>query len=239
MRCFSLGFFLPLLAGAVVVAQPAQMRPVSRPLSPETLNRYQQLYAGLQPSARNWVDAQARNAVQRRTFDVAQLRSNVLARFPSLRTGQDSNVTAMLVMILTESIEQTNEDKKYYLQKMADINNVSQQLQDQIKQLAQASGSPRSKSASCDSPSCRSLASRLANLNAASACLRQPFHLQAPANPTIGDVQSLVNEMQAMMGTVSDDSQLMQADLQNVDQAYSQAFSLISDVMNEMSDTAM
>ena len=247
MRCFSIGFSLLILSCAIAAAQTPLQRPAPRALTPEILNHCQQTYAGLQPSVRDWVHTQARSAIARHTLNVSELRTSVLQRFPTLRTGQPGDVMAMLVMLLTETIQQTNEDKNYYLQKLADINTISQQISNQIAQLAQATqnqaqAGPHSKSDTddpCSTPYCSSLSVRLSNLNAASAHLPHPLHLQAPAKPTYRDLQRLRVDLQVQSNSLGDESQMLRAQLQKAEQDYEQAVSTISGILKQTNDTAM
>ena len=248
MRCFSLGLSLLFLSGTIAAAQTPLQRPAPRVLPPETVSRCQRAYASLQPSARNWVHTRAQSALKRHTLNLSELRSSALQRFPALRAGQNSDVLAMLVMVMTDAIQDTDEDKKYYLQKLTDMNTVAQALSNQINQLAratedQAASSPGQRSKSdadpCVTPYCRSLSSRIADLNASLAHLPHPRHVQEPANSTYRDLKQLKSALQAQSNSLSDESQKLQADLQNAEQDYEQAVSLISDMMKEMSDTSM
>lgn len=243
VRCFSLGFSLLILSGAIAAAQSSTLRSAPRPLPRATLSRCQQLYTNLQPSARSWVDTQARNIVKQHKFDASELRASVLERFPSLASGQNGDAMDMVLMILTASIQDADNDKKYYLQKLADINTISQQLSNQVAQLAQSQALAGSRSKSdadpCTTSYCQSLSSRMANLNAAGARLPHPLHLQTPANPTYQDLQRLRSEMQAQANSLNDESQMDQVNLQNAMQDYNQAVTLISDVLKEKNDTAI
>jgi len=251
--CFGFSLAVSILA-TIAAAQPAQQRPATRALPPETINRLDQLHASLQPSVRNWVDEQARSAVQRHSFNVPSLRSSVQQRFPSLNAaGSEGSVLGLLALIMKESISQDDAEKKYYLQQLQDLNTVSQAITDQLNDLARATGeqaqqgnqgsqqdtpdSPQ-KSATCATILCRSLPSRLANLNAISARTPHPLHLQAPANPTYADLQKLKANLKEQLNSVNDISQLQQEKLQEAEQDYSQAVSTISAIEKQMNDSS-
>jgi hypothetical protein len=253
--CFGLSLSLAILV-TFAAAQTAQQRTATRTVPAETMSRLGQLHDSLQPSVRNWIDEQALNIAQRHSLDLSALRSSVQRRFPALnKAGSDGSVLALLEMILRQSILQTNADKQNYLQRMQDLNTVSQAISDQLNALAHATEEQPSQKGNQDSPQgnqgsqqkdyrcanayCQSLSSRLANLNSISAKLPHPLHLQAPANPTYADLQNLKASLKGKLDTIGDDTQLANVDLQNTMQAQQQALQTLSDISKEFSDTAM
>src|SRR5271157_1437341 len=86
-----------------------------RPIPPELLQRYEPLHAALKPSARAWVEQQARIEAQRPNHDLNALRAAIRQRFPvsfsapaSLRQGGDIDALVFVVLMQTS---QDVEDK--------------------------------------------------------------------------------------------------------------------------------
>jgi len=243
MRCFSLGFSMLLLFGTVAGAQKAPPRSGSRSLPAETVRRYDQLHASLQPSVRNWVDEQARTALQRHEIDLSQLRSNVLQHFPTLNAGGSAtgfvDPMALVQMVVMESYKQTTTDMENYALQVEFFNKLKQAIRVQMDGIHQelAAEGTRPKTAICATAYCRSLSSQLTNLNATSAGSLHPLHLQAPANPTYQNLQSLQANLENQLDSVGDDAQLANTQLQDAMQMQQQTMSVLSNMLKSLNDT--
>jgi hypothetical protein len=224
------------------------------PIPQELLQRYEPLYAALQPSAKTWVDQQVKIELQRPKPDLNALRAAIRQRFPRSFASQASGVAAaeknrdvdvVAFLVLTQSAQQTQAQQRYQLQQIQEFNTVSQALSQTLYQLAQQTGQlhPAKGSADddkpCQTPFCTSLPSSLASLNRASATLPHPLHLQAPARLTFAQLQALKNQIQNALNSVGDDSQLANVDLQNILQLQQQIIQMLSDISKLMNDTAM
>ncbi len=55
------------------------------------------------------------------------------------RLPQDGNIMETLLLVIKGSIQEANEDKKYYLRKLKNFNKISEALSDQLSDLADAS----------------------------------------------------------------------------------------------------
>ncbi|HME57334.1 MAG TPA: hypothetical protein VKF63_03285 [Terracidiphilus sp.] len=217
-----------------------------RPIPPELLQRYEPLHAALKPSARAWVEQQARIEAQRPNHDLNALRAAIRQRFPgsfsapaSLRQGGDIDAVVFVVLVQTSQNVQANieADAEQIQALMQDINALRQALEQLNQDMAALPKSARRDSL-CNTPSCRSLPSTLAFLNKSSTNLRHPTHFQAPASLTLAQLQVLVNQMESALSTVGDDSQLANVDLQNLQQQQ-QTLQMLSDIEKLLNDTAM
>jgi len=256
---FLIAFLLNPCAGAqspashAITPAPAAKLEI-RPVPPELLRRFDPLYAALQPSARAWVDQQAKIEAKRSAPDLNALRAAIRQRFPHSFASQapgvsvaekNRDVDAVAFLVLTESAQQTQAQQRLSLQQLQEFNTISQALNQYLEQITQAQQQlPPAKDHTdndkhCQTAFCTSLPSRLASLNHASATLPHPLHLQAPANPTVAQLQSLVNQMESALDTVGDDSQLANVDLQNMLQKQQQTIQMLSGIEKLMNDTAM
>jgi hypothetical protein len=263
MRPIFFAFFAALVLNLAAVGQSPASHPITpapaakielRPVPPELVRRFDPLHAALNPSARAWVDQQAKIEAQRSKPDLNALRAAIRQRFPGSFASQapgvsvaekNRDVDAVAFLVLTESAQQTQAQQKYQLQRIQDFNTISQALSQTLEQLAQQTGQlqPTKGHSDDDKPCqtafCTSLPSRLVSLNRASATLPHPFHLQAPANMTVTQLKSLINLMESKLDSVGDDAQLANVDLQNTLQKQQQELQMISDIAKQMNDTAM
>jgi hypothetical protein len=74
--------------------------------------------------------------------------SGVATRIGSTGSTPD-NIMETLLVVMKESINEANEDKKYYLQKLATYNEIAEALSDQLQDLVSAAGGLNGGSA-CD-----------------------------------------------------------------------------------------
>jgi len=218
---------------------------------PRLVQRFEPLHAALNPSARAWVEQQARIEARRPKPDLNALRAAIRQRFPRSFAsqapgvsvaGKNRDVDAVAFLVLTESAQQTQAQQTYQLQQMQEFNTVSQVLRQTLNQLTQQH-QPAKGNADDDKPCqtafCTSLPSRLESLNRASATLPHPLHLQAPANLTVVQFNSLINQMESKLDSVGDDAQLANVDLQNTLQHQQQALQMLSDIEKSDYDTSM
>lgn len=264
MRPILVGFCTALLLNPCASAQSPVSHVVApapaakleiRPVPPELTRRFEPLYAALKPSARDWIDLQAKIEAQRPRPNLNALRAAIRQRFPLLfppagfrQPGaaslqqSDSDIDAVVFVVLAQtaqSVQANIEADAQQIQALTqDINALRQALEQLNQDMAALQKSAR-RDSPCNTPSCRSLPSTLAFLNKSSANLRHSTHFQAPARLTLAQLQALVNQMESALSTVGDDAQLANVDLQNTLQKQSQTLQLISDTEKTMHDTAM
>jgi hypothetical protein len=217
----------------------------------ESLRRFEQLHAALQPSARTWVDQQASIEAQRPKPDLGALRAAVRQRFASSlsATGpgraessagplNDGTVDAIVWLILVQSYQEQQQG----LQSRAEPTQLYSDLENEIRgvltgmEQESAAAKPSQRFATCATAFCRSLPSRLAEINAASAQTPHPTHLQAPANITYTQLSALQNECYQALHNLDAEEQYLE--LQENMQSESRQFSLMSNMEKSMSDDA-
>jgi hypothetical protein len=75
-----------------------------------------------------------------RDYDSSEKKDQAIKLVDQLKPGaQNGNVMESLLLVMKESIKDTNEDKKYYLDKLASMNKTSTSLSAQNEIIAEAS----------------------------------------------------------------------------------------------------
>jgi hypothetical protein len=225
----------------------------ARPIPAESLQRFEQLHAALQPSARTWVDQQASIEAQRSKPDLGALRAAVRQRFASSlsatgpgRAGFSAGplnagtVDAMVWLILVQSYQEQQQGLQSRAERTQFYNNLESKIRSVLTGMQQESAAAKSspRIATCATAFCRSLPSRLAEINAASAKTLHPTNLQAPANITYMQLSALQNEAYQALNNVNAESELQYLALQENMQSESRTFSLMSNMEKSMSDQA-
>jgi hypothetical protein len=90
----------------------------------------------------------------------------------------------------------------------------------------------------CVAPFCRSLPSRLASVNAIGSRLTRPFHLQAPANLTYGQLAALQAQTNQSLDSLNDMSESAQMRLQMLMDQRSKVLQIASNIEKKLSDTS-
>jgi hypothetical protein len=254
MQRIFLGLFLALLvhlcaggqttAGSARVQAPAA-RIQARPIPAESLRRFEQLHAALQPSARTWVDQQASIEAQRPKPDLGVLRAVVSQRFASSlsatgpgRAGSiagplnDGTVDAIVWLILVQSYQEQQQGLQSRAEQTQFYDNLKNKIRNVLTGMEQESAAAKSSQhiATCATAFCRSLPSQLAEINAASAQTSHPTNLQAPANITYTQLSALQNLVNQALNTANNDRQLAMNAFQDFDQKASLLYDCISTV---------
>jgi len=158
--------------------------------------RFATLQPRLQPSAKAWVEQQARLEAQKSAPDVAGLETAIRSRF-SPNPGSKPNmaggdIEAMAFLVMMQATNDMDKDLQQIMAEVQAMSNAKQQLRDLMnrlsKDVAASAGKP---DAPCVTPLCRSLTSELKELATTTASLRNPIRLQAPATPTYGNLRTL------------------------------------------------
>ncbi len=75
-----------------------------------------------------------------RDYDSPQKKDEAVKLADQLKPGaQNKNIMEALHSVMKESIKDSNEDKKYYLQKMVSMSKISESLNAQMQSIAEAS----------------------------------------------------------------------------------------------------
>lgn len=273
MRLIFLAFSTVLLLNLCAVAQSPASHAITpaptakleiRPLPPELLQRASALHALLQPSAKAWIDQQAKIEEKRPSFSVDELRSAIRQRFAaslsSAKSGKSGPATVLqsnnavdgaAVMIILQMIQDGDKDLQAQMQNAYAMMQVKQALRNLLDQLDQemAAGNVSPRNAPCTTPLCRSLPAKLSQLAAVSANTPRPIHLQAPANLThqqlamvqanvARELNNLNENIQAASETVQNSrglaSNQVQSDNQNANTMWSQIASILNALNEEL-----
>jgi hypothetical protein len=152
----------------------------------------------------------------------------------------DGTVDAIVWLILVQSYQEQQQG----LQSRAEPTQLYSDLENEIRgvltgmEQESAAAKPSQRFATCATAFCRSLPSRLAEINAASAQTPHPTHLQAPANITYTQLSALQNQANQELNTADNDRQQAMNRVQADDQHQSQLIQVISSVEKSMSDTS-
>lgn len=217
---------------------PPPSRMELRPLPAQIQAHYQRLHAVVQPSAQAWMDHQAQIEAKRKTPDMNALRVAISRRFavPGSR-----DVEAVAFLVLTQAAQQSQDEEKYKLQRMAEMNRISQALSQMLTELTQQSSAPRGHAQDdtpCETTFCNSLPSRLAALTRESANFGRPIHLQASPRISYRQLGGLSSELNSALGSLKDESELASMELQETMQREQQEIETLSNIEKSFNDTS-
>ncbi len=230
----------------------AEMRITIPPVPAQLAQREAGLQAKLQPSAREWVEQQAETEMQRPSVDVNALEKAIRERFAAslagggvhpggpVGPGGGADVDAMVMVVLMETAQDDESDLQSLMQEMQAQTQAKDALRNLQEELnaAEAAAQKGNAGAVCATPFCRSLPSRLVSVNASGSRLTRPFHLQAPANLTYGQLAALAAQANQSLDSVNDMSQTLQTRLQMLMDQRSKLLETASNMEKTMSDTA-
>lgn len=234
-------------------ARSSELRPATatpemaiRPVPPEIAKRAETLRASLQPSARSWIEQQAQIEAKRPTPNADALRAAIRQRFAAsispgtsrpggIAAGQ-ADIDALVMIVMEQAAQDSAQDLQAQMQEMQEVAKQKQalrQIADEMQQAQMASA----MNAACKTAFCRSLPSRLDEVNRSGARLPHPIHLQAPANITGQQLASLHAQLTQAADSTSDMSQQMQVELQMSMDRRSKALEILSNIEKKQSDT--
>jgi hypothetical protein len=216
-----------------------------RPVPPELSRRFEQLYAALKPYARDWVNLQAKIEAQRLKPNLDALRVAIRLRFVDSHPD-NSTVETVVALVLLQMAKDGDSALAAQISQVFALQKEKQDLQTLADQLShEAALAKESKRAgACLSSLCVSLPSKLAQLNAASANLPHPIHLQASANLTYQQLAMVQANVALALNTLNEDNQResasnrVQSDNQNANTVYNQLESILKN-MNDTQESAI
>ncbi len=213
------------------------------PIPPEMTRRFATLQPRLQPSAKAWVEQQARLEAQKSSPDVAGLETAIRSRFsanlgskPNM-AGSDIEAVAFLVMM--QATNDMDKDLQQIMAEVKSMTNAKQKLRDLTNQLNKDAAANAGKpDAPCLTPLCRSLASELKELATTTSSLRHPVRLQAPANPTYANLRTLHGQLQQNLDSMNEMSEMTSLRLQMTMDRRSKFIETLSNIMKKLSTTS-
>jgi hypothetical protein len=222
----------------------AQLQIKLREIPPEMTRRVAAIHAALQPSAKAWVEQQARIEAQKPAPDVPSIEAAAYNRFPTLNSRGSAatvnDINALVAIVMMQTANDAETDLQKMMAQMQAITNAKQQMRNLILQLQpeQAAMKSAKPSSTCQTATCRSLPSRLKELSAATATIPHPVETTVAANPTYANLNALTNQLQSNLDLMNDLSQMDQLKLQSLMDQRSKIIEAVSNLMKKMDDTA-
>lgn len=248
----SLALLLNLAAGgqspashAVTPAPAAKMQ--IRLLPPEKLHRIVVLHESLQPSAKAWIEQRARTEAQRPAPDLSALRAAIRLRFAESHPD-NATVEAAVALVLLQMAKDRDSTLVAQISQESALEKEIQDLQTLADQLGQEDAQAKAshRTGACQSHICLFLPARFGQLNAASAQLPHPIHLQAPMNLTyqqLAMVQANIiltlvalREDNQSASDLSQNRQDAQTAFQAADQRTNQLMQILAGILKTMNE---
>jgi hypothetical protein len=249
---FLIAFLLNLGAGGQSPASrtftpvPAARMQI-RLLPPEKLHRVVALHESLQPSAKAWIVQQARIEAQRPAPDLPALRAAIRLRFAGSRPD-NATVEAAVALVLFQMAKDRDPAMVAQISQESVVEKEIHDLQELADLLGQEDAQAKANhlTGDCQSYICMFLPGRFAQLNAASAQLPHPIHLQAPMNLTYEQLATVKANIIMTLVTFSLDNQPppdlaqnqqnAQNAFQQADQKTSQLTDILSGILKTMNE---
>lgn len=208
-----------------------------RPVPLEVSRRSESLHTSLQPSARIWMQQQAQIEARRPALDLEALRTAIRRRFTG---AANVDIETMVFMVMAEVAQNQEQDLRNQMQQMEAMEKEKQALRQLLNQMQQETAQLKAgeHTGVCQTPFCRSLPTRLAEMTTASTTQPRPFHLRAQENITYPQLSSLLSQTDQALGSVSDLSQEQQLQMQTAMDQRSKLIEMLSNMLKSMSDTS-
>ena len=235
----------------VEVKEPAPRVTITAP--PEKVVRHAaSLSSALQPTAKAWIDQQAKIEETRPAPDLGALRAAIHQRFSASlsrgKTGRTAvsgvtdnqvDIEAMALIVLMEATQDNQSDLQSVMEQMQKENEQKQQLRRLIDEINKAAAglSANLKSQTCRSEFCNSLPAREAALNALSGSTGKPVRLQAQANPSFEQLTALKSQANDALNSMNDVSETQALELQMAMDRRSKLLEMMSNIEKAISDT--
>jgi hypothetical protein len=244
----------PLLIGVVtfgctLLAQQPQARLATtrvdavqlRPAPPEMSHRYTVLSARLQPSAKSWVQHRALLESQKNTLDVASLKADAKSHFQGTNANlQDADIEAVAFIVLMEATKAAEDDLKTIMDGVKLINKQKEGLRsvmNDVNQQTAALGKVQ-PSTPCNTPVCRSLSSRVSQIESQTPASPKFRRIQVRPNPTFADVKAVQSDLKSKLDSMSEMGETESLRLQMVMDRRSKFLEALSNLMKKTSDTS-
>jgi hypothetical protein len=235
--------------GASAKTQEPAVQLTIRPIPAETTRRFQQFQGVLQPTAKAWIEQQARTEAQRSAPEMEALKVAIRQRFSNSKgpagtkvsapgaNVQDMDIDAIVFIVLTQAANDQQDDLQSMMQQMQAIANEKQRLRKLLDEMNQPAAQAGKSSATepCKTAICQTLPARLEPLSA--AALPRPVRIRIPGVVTYGDLAGVQSQLKQSQDSLADMSQELQLKMQMAQQAYTQCMETISNLMKSVSDT--
>jgi hypothetical protein len=243
------------LALAVCISIPAFAQQRQEVVSPqaqtkipevpaEMARRIAALQSGMQPSAKAWVEQQARaESLKPTSPDAPSIEAAVYNRFPALNTRGSSvkaeDINALVAIVMMQTLTDSEKDLQNMMSQMQAIANAKQKLRDLLSQTQAEIKSNETTDAkdTCQTALCKSLPSTIGEISNATANLQKPVRILVPAKPTFADLRTLPAQFQTSLDSLGDISQAQQMKIQMLMDQRAKLIETMSNIMKSISDT--
>jgi hypothetical protein len=214
-----------------------------RPIQPELTRRFAAMHGRLQPSARMWVEQQARVEAQKPAPDLAALKSAIRNRFAgnanATAVPPGADIEALAFVVMMQATNDMDKDLQQIMAEVKSMTNAKQKLRDLINNVNKdVAGNAGKLDAPCLTPLCRSLASELNELATTTAGLPRPVRLSAPSHPTYANLRVLQGELKQNLDSISEMSETESLRLQMTMDRRSKFIATLSNMMKKMNETS-
>jgi hypothetical protein len=211
-----------------------------RPVPPEINRRYAALTAKIQPSARSWMQQRALQESKKSTVDVTALKADAKSHFqgPNLNL-QNGDLEAIAFIVLTEAAKASEDDLRQIMAETKAINNSKQALRDTLSEVGrEVAASDKSRpSAPCNTPNCRSLSARVAQIEAQAPASSRVRRVQVRPNLSFADLSTLQNDIQSRLDSLNEMSELDMIRMQSLMSQRQNVLTTVANLMKSESDT--
>jgi hypothetical protein len=214
--------------------------------------------AVLQPSAKDWIEQQARIEAKRPAPDVPALESAVRARFEtrpraSANSAAKTNTMApqpasnlagadveeLAFVVLMDATNDQDQDLQLVMNEVQAQTKAKQALRNALTKAQQdAALGQRTPNAPCITPGCHSLEQDLNQVTSLTAQTQHPLRYTIPPQMTYTQLQQLAGKMNGDLNAMSDMDSQMQTRLQLAQQQRTQILQAMSNIMRKMNDTS-
>jgi hypothetical protein len=248
MRCLTLLVCVVTFSCTLLAQQPQTRLATTkvdavqiRPMPPEITRRYTVLSAKIQPSARSWILQRARLESQKNTLDVTSLKADAKGHFqPTNGNMTDGDLEALAFLVLMDAAKSAEDDLNLIMAETKAITNSKQALRDILSEVNRdvASSDKSKPSAPCNTPTCRSLAVRVSQIEAQAPASPKVRRLQVRPNPTFADLNTVQSDFKSRLDSMNEMSEMTSMRLQMAMDRRSKFMDALSNIMKKISDTS-
>jgi len=148
------------------------------------------------------------------------------------------NIHEILFLVFKESIEETNEDKKYFLAKMKDFNTMGENLSDYLRELTEASTALTNQGEGKEYPEKERVSIDIKEFDLSTLNSEGSLELLSEESKSVdrSALNDQIKMLESMQETVRNKRQMASTSFQNLDQKVNQLYNLISSVMKNMNE---
>ncbi len=192
-----IGISIPAFAQQRVEPVSPQAQTKMPEVPAEMARRIAALQSGMQPSAKAWVEQQARaESLKPTSPDAPSIEAAVYNRFPALNTRGSAvkagDINALVAIVMMQTLTDSEKDLQNMMSQMQAITNAKQKLRDLLSQtqLEIKSNQTLDAKAMCQTALCKSLPSTLGEISSATANVQKPVRISTPAKLTYADLRT-------------------------------------------------